>query len=367
MGEINRSQISLSRFLKNFPFLCIWYNLYDESILHISGHIMLIDTFGHTITYLRISVTDRCNLRCVYCMPEAGIEKRPHQAILRYEEIAELVRIFAGLGIKAVRITGGEPLVRPDLYKLVERITKIDGIDDISLTTNALLLEGQAEELAGAGLKRINISLDTIQEAKFAKITRHGSLESVWRGIEAAEKRHLAPIKLNVVAMRGINDDEFVDLARLTHQHPWSVRFIELMPIGNQMHWGEGFPAPKEAFMPVSEIKTLLEPMELTPVIQKNGNGPAREYRLKGALGTVGFISPISDHFCGSCNRMRLTADGNLRPCLFSDEEIPLLPAVRSGEPVLPLIEQAIALKPARHNLDQDETPARRKMKEIGG
>jgi len=146
-------------------------------------------------------------------MPEAGIEKRPHQAILRYEEIAELVRIFAGLGVKAVRITGGEPLVRPDLYKLVEMITKIDGIDDISLTTNALLLEGQAEELAGAGLKRINISLDTLQEAKFAKITRHGSLENVWRGIEAAEKNHLAPIKLNVVAMRGINDDEFVDLA----------------------------------------------------------------------------------------------------------------------------------------------------------
>lgn len=328
---------------------------------------MLIDTFGHSISYLRISVTDRCNLRCVYCMPEAGIEKLAHKDILRYEEIADLVRIFAGQGIRAVRLTGGEPLARPDLYKLVNMISGINGIDDISLTTNAVLLEEQAEKLASAGLKRINVSLDTIREEKFNKITRFGSLDKVWRGIEAAEKNHLAPVKINVVAMRGINDDEFVDLASLTYTHPWSIRFIELMPIGNQVDWGEGFPQAKDAFIPISEIKASLETMGLKAVEHKNGQGPAREYRLDGAVGTVGFISPVSDHFCGSCNRLRLTSDGNLRPCLFSDVEIPLLPAMRRCEPILPLIEQAVALKPAGHDLENGETPAKRKMKEIGG
>ncbi|MEM5774028.1 MAG: GTP 3',8-cyclase MoaA, partial [Anaerolineaceae bacterium] len=286
---------------------------------------MLTDTFGHTISYLRVSVTDRCNLRCVYCMPEVGVEKHAHSGILRYEEITELVRVFAGLGVKAVRITGGEPLVRPELYKLVEMINGVDGIEDISITTNAVLLAAQAEKLAAAGLRRINVSLDTLQGDKFHKITRFGSIDDVWRGIEAAEKLGLTPVKLNVVAVRGMNDDEFVALARLTLTHPWSVRFIELMPIGNQVHWGEGFPEPQQAFISAAEIRSQLEPYGLQPVEQKTGFGPAREFRLDGAQGTVGFITALSDHFCASCNRLRLTADGNLRPCLFSDVEIPLL------------------------------------------
>jgi cyclic pyranopterin phosphate synthase len=328
---------------------------------------MLADSFGRGLSYLRISVTDRCNLRCVYCMPEAGVEKRSHQAIMRYEEIAELVRVFAGLGVRTVRITGGEPLVRPDLHKLVEMIAKIDGITDLGLTTNAILLANQAEKLSGAGLKRINVSLDTLQDEKFRKICRFGSLADVWRGIEAAEKHGLNPVKLNVVAMRGVNDDEFIDLARLTYTHPWAVRFIELMPIGNQMHWGAGFPEPQDAYIPAAEIRTQLEPLGLTPLAHKNGSGPARYYQLKGATGKVGFITAVSEHFCASCNRLRLTADGHLRPCLLNDVEIPLLEAMRRGEPLLPLIRQAVWLKPDRHHIDEDLTPEERKMKEIGG
>ena len=328
---------------------------------------MLTDTFGHTISYLRVSVTDRCNFRCVYCMPELGVEKHPHSSILRYEEITELVRAFAGLGVKAVRITGGEPLVRPELHKLVAMIAGVEGIEDISMTTNAVLLASQAKKLADAGLQRINVSLDTLRDDRFRKITRFGSIDDVWRGLEAAEKVGFSPIKINVVAVRGLNDDEFLDMARLTLQHPWSVRFIELMPIGNQVHWGEGFPEPEDAFISAAEIRSQLEPYGLEPVQQKIGYGPAREFRLTGAQGTVGFITALSDHFCASCNRLRLTADGNLRPCLFSDVEVPLLEEVRKGEPILPLIQRAVALKPDSHHIEDDDTPEKRKMKDIGG
>ncbi len=328
---------------------------------------MITDTHGRKITYLRISVTDRCNLRCVYCMPDAGIIKQPHHAIMRYEEIIEVVRVFTGLGVNAIRITGGEPLVRPDLHRLIEMISAMPEITDISITTNGMLLEKQAASLASAGLKRVNISLDTIQPDKFKRITRFGSLEKIWRGIEAAEKHNLSPIKINVVAMRGVNEDEFTDLALLTMQHPWSVRFIELMPVGNQISWGDGFPTPGDAFISVSEIQEMLSPLGLSPVNSVVGSGPAKEYRLAGAKGKVGFISPLSEHFCGSCNRMRLTADGHLRPCLLSDLEIPLLPALREGKSLLPLIKHGIKIKPAGHHLDEDETPEKRKMKDIGG
>lgn len=328
---------------------------------------MLIDTFGHRISYLRVSITDRCNMRCVYCMPEEGVQKQPHKAIMRYEEIVETVRVFASLGVRAIRITGGEPLVRPDVHKLVAMIAAIPGIEDISMTTNALLLTRQAARLAEAGLNRVNISLDSLQDEKFRRITRSGTLEQVWRGIEAAEKYGLSPIKLNVVALRGVNDDEFIDLAALTFEHPWSVRFIELMPIGNQLQWGPGFPSPQEMFISTEEIKALLSDYELSPVAEKTGRGPAKEFRLKSAPGTIGFISALSDHFCGDCNRMRLTADGNLRPCLLSDREIPLLEDLRAGKSILPLLEKALAIKPDSHHLDRDELPDKRKMKEIGG
>lgn len=328
---------------------------------------MLQDQHGHKVTYLRISITDRCNLRCVYCMPPDGVPKRPHRAIMRYEEIAEVVRVIARFGVNAVRLTGGEPLVRPDLPTLVRMISEIPGIEDISMTTNAIRLEKLAAPLADAGLQRVNISLDTLQTEKYAKITRGGSLEKVWRGIEAAEKHGLTPIKINNVAIRGLNDDEIINLAKLSIENPWSVRFIELMPINNQIPWGEDLPSPKDAFISVQELIEILEPLGLEPVEKSSGSGPAREYRLNGALGTIGFISPISEHFCGSCNRLRLTADGNLRPCLLSDLEIPVLGALRAGDPIEPILQKVMAVKPSGHELAENNLPEERNMKEIGG
>ena len=205
---------------------------------------MLIDSWGRQITYLRISVTDRCNLRCVYCMPPEGIQLQAHEDILRYEEIAEVVRAAAQEGVREVRLTGGEPLTRPNLPALVGMLSSIPGIQDISLTTNAILLERFAAPLAEAGLKRVNISLDTLRPERFAKITRGGSFEQAWRGILAAEQAGLTPLKINAVAMRGINEDEFLDLARLSVDHPWQVRFIEIMPVKNETAWGDGFPNP---------------------------------------------------------------------------------------------------------------------------
>ncbi|MCX7976418.1 MAG: GTP 3',8-cyclase MoaA [Bellilinea sp.] len=329
---------------------------------------MLIDSFGRQITYLRISVTDRCNFRCVYCMPPQGVPYVPHERIMRYEEIAAFVQLAARQGIRKVRLTGGEPLVRADLSRLVEMIANIEGIEDISLTTNGILLEKYAGALAAAGLKRVNISLDTLNAEKFTRITRGGDLEKVLRGIVAAEEVGLMPIKINTVIMRGINDDELVDLAKLTLNHAWNLRFIELMPIENQQPWGEGFPPPEDIFIPVSEVMALLKPLGLHPVNLPGDSGPALPYRLEGGIGTVGFISPLTEqHFCQRCNRIRLTADGNLRPCLMSDLEIPVLPALRSGQPVLPLLVDAVNKKPAAHRLANHITPNGRCMIQIGG
>ncbi len=328
---------------------------------------MLIDSWGRQITYLRISVTDRCNLRCVYCMPPEGIQLRPHDEILRFEEIAEVVRAAAENGVREVRLTGGEPLARPNLPALVGMLSVIPGIEDISLTTNALLLERHAAALAEAGLKRVNISLDTLQPERFARITRGGSFEQAWRGILAAERAGLAPLKINAVAMRGVNDDEFLDLARLAVEHPWQVRFIEIMPVKNEAAWGEGFPNSFDAFIPINEVKARLAGLNLEPLNDKSGSGPAREYRIPGGPGRVGFISPVSEHFCGECNRLRLTADGSLRPCLLSDLEIPLREALRRGEPVLPYLQQAVGLKPQQHELVLNHRPVTRCMIQIGG
>lgn len=329
---------------------------------------LLFDSFGRQITYLRISVTDRCNFRCVYCMPPTGVPYLPHERIMRYEEIAAFVEVAARQGIRKVRITGGEPLVRADLSRLVEMIANIEGIEDISLTTNGILLEKYARPLAAAGLKRVNISLDTLNAEKFARITRGGELEKVLRGIAAAEEVGLMPIKINTVIMRGINDDELIELAKLTLSHAWNLRFIELMPIENQQPWGEGFPPPEDIFMPVSEVMGLLKPLGLHPVNLPGDSGPALPYRLEGGIGTVGFISPLTEqHFCQRCNRIRLTADGNLRPCLMSDLEIPVLPALRSGQPVLPLLLEAVNRKPAAHRLTNHITPNGRCMIQIGG
>jgi len=300
-------------------------------------------------------------------MPSEGVTSRPHDQIIRYEEIAQVAEIAARQGISSIRLTGGEPLIRRDLPRLVKMLSDISGIEDISLTTNGILLEEMAADLKAAGLKRINVSLDTLRPERFARITRGGKLESVFRGLEAAEAQGLTPVKINVVAMRGVNDDELQDLARLSLAREWHVRFIELMPVNNQAAWETGFPAPAEAFLPIAEIKERLAPLALEPVEEKSGAGPARVFRLAGGKGQIGFISPVSEHFCDQCNRLRVTADGSFRSCLLQDIEVPFLSALRSGEPLLPLMQKAVELKPAGHELAGERLPSSRCMRQIGG
>jgi len=329
--------------------------------------LQLVDTFGRRITYLRISITDRCNFRCAYCMPPGGVALKAHNEIMRFEEIVEVVREAVRLGVKSVRITGGEPLVRPDVTSLVKMLSEIEGLEDLSLTTNGYLLEKLAPQLAEAGLKRVNVSLDTLDPVKFRKITRVGDLDLVLRGIDAAESAGLKPIKINAVVIRGFNDDELIDLANLTLSKPWHVRFIELMPVNNQESWGPDFVDPHEAFVSVQEMHEILTPLNLLPEKPDVGRGPARTYRIPGAKGLVGFISPLGEHFCATCNRLRLTADGRLRPCLLSDDEIPVLEAMRSGQPVFTYLQQATESKPHGHELEENILPEKRTMKEIGG
>jgi GTP 3',8-cyclase len=325
------------------------------------------DRFGRSISYLRISVTDRCNYRCIYCMPEEGIRQSPNAAILTYEEITTFVKVAAENGINRIRLTGGEPLVRVGLPDLVRSLVNIPRIDQVSLTTNGSLLSEFAQTLANAGLKRVNISLDTLDPEKFRKITRRGSLDQVWAGILAAEAAGLTPIKINSVIARGVNDDEVLALARLTISHPWQVRFIELMPLEDDAAWEPHFSYQDNRFVPVQEIQTALDPLQLTPVSESNGDGPARVFRAKGACGTIGFISPLSDHFCNTCNRMRLTADGRLRPCLLHDFEISIREPLRRGEEILPYLRRAIDAKPQGHELCANFAPLKRKMAQIGG
>jgi GTP 3',8-cyclase len=333
---------------------------------------MLLDHWGRKVTYLRVSVTDRCNLRCVYCMPSEGVALQSRESVLTFEEIAAVVRLAAEHGVHKIRLTGGEPLVRSGLPALIRMIAEVPGIDDISLTTNGLLLERMAESLRDAGLRRINVSLDTLNPEKFARITRGGSFATVWRGLEAAEKLGLTPIKINAVAMRGVNDDELVDLARLSIDRGWHVRFIELMPVSNQQLWGPGFPEPASIYLSIPEIKKALEPLSLAPVPGHLHDGPAREFQAAGAQaaggqGRIGFISPLSEHFCEECNRLRMTADGVFRPCLLQDVEVPFLSALRAGEDVLPLMMKAIDSKPSGHELALQNLPQNRCMNQIGG
>lgn len=311
----------------------------------------LNDAYGRRIDYLRISVTDRCNLRCVYCMPAQGVAWKARAEILSVEEIIGVAEAAARLGIRAIRLTGGEPLVRPDLPRLVQELARIPGIEEISLTTNGLLLERLAEPLARAGLRRVNVSLDTLSPAKFRRLTRFGDIERVWRGIAAAERAGLIPLKLNTVVLRGVNDDELEDLARLTLDRSWHVRFIELMPVNNGQDWEDGFPTTEERYISVQDMLARLAPLGLKPTEKPVGNGPARTFRIPGAQGTVGFISPLGDHFCAACNRLRLTADGRLRPCLLCDVEVSVLGALRANRDVSALIGQAVMLKPQNHGL----------------
>jgi cyclic pyranopterin phosphate synthase len=321
-----------------------------------------VDTFGRSINYLRISVTDRCNLRCIYCMPPEGVPQISHSEVLSYEEIRTVVRAAAELGICKIRLTGGEPLVRAELSNLIRMLSQIEGIEELSLTTNGTFLKKYALEFKQAGLSRVNISLDTLKTNKFRHITRLGKLETVLEGIEAAKEAGFNPVKINNVVMRGINDDELLDFARMTYKDGWHVRFIELMP----------FKGVAE-FVPSIELRqhiSLLGKLEsCAPVI---GNGPATYYRLAGAKGTIGFISPLTEPvFCSRCNRMRLTPDGKLRPCLLGEDEIDLKSPLRNNAPMEELkhlILKAVASKPEHHPLIGDNFRlVNRKMSQIGG
>jgi len=324
----------------------------------------LSDSFQRPINYLRISVTDRCNLRCIYCMPAEGVDLRPHGDILSYEEIYTIARAAAELGINKLRITGGEPLVRLGLPRLIEMLAGIEAIDDIALTTNGVLLADCAAELKAAGLKRVNISLDTLKPDRFRLITRGQSeLKQVLEGIEAAREVGLEPVKLNMVVMSGINDDEILDFAAKTIDEDWHVRFIELMPVNG------GDNAPR--FVAATEMRKRLKSLgELEPCLPSVGNGPAKYFRLPDAKGTIGFITPVSEHFCFQCNRMRLTADGKLRPCLLSEYEIDLKQPLRDGVSKVglkKLFKKAVAEKPLQHGLAEGQVPNGRPFSHVGG
>ncbi len=325
----------------------------------------LSDSFQRPINYLRISVTDRCNLRCIYCMPPEGVSLIHHEDVLSYEEIYTIVQAAAELGINKVRITGGEPLVRLGLPKLIQMLAHIDTIDDISLTTNGTLLSGYAAELKQAGLQRVNVSLDTLKPDKFKYITRSdGNLSDVLDGIEAARSVGLNPVKINMVVMAGINDDELLDFATKTIKDEWHVRFIELMPFASK-------DATASQFVSVSDMRKHFEPLgKLEPCLPSVGNGPAKYFRFPHAKGTIGFITPVSEHFCSRCNRIRLTSDGKLRPCLLAEDEIDLRQPLRSGissAGLKQLIQEAVASKPLRHHLAEGYIPNDRSFSQVGG
>ncbi|MGB9629003.1 MAG: GTP 3',8-cyclase MoaA [Thermodesulfobacteriota bacterium] len=327
---------------------------------------MLLDPYKRKINYLRISVTDRCNLRCTYCMPEAGVPLTPHEEILTYEELLRITRVFAEEGISKVRLTGGEPLIRKGIVHFISSLARIKGIKDLSLTTNGILLKEFAKELREAGLRRVNISLDSLIRERFFKITRRDHFDLVWAGIEEALRVGLSPVKLNMVAIRGLNDDEIESFAQLTLQLPISIRFIEYMPLGNGKEWNKSY------LLSIDQIKSRLERMgELVPIPSDPWDGPAKRYQLKGAIGEIGFIGAISDHFCENCNRLRLTPDGKIRTCLFSDHEIDIKGILRNGgtdQELKSRLLTALQLKPEGHPINQPQfKKCQRNMSAIGG
>lgn len=324
----------------------------------------LASSFGRTIGYLRISVTTRCNLKCVYCRPsDLNYEERREQ-FLGFDEMLRVVRVLAGAGLYKVRITGGEPLVRKGVVQFIGEVAKVPGIRDVALSTNGLLLDKHAHELARNGLKRVNVSLDTLDPEIFRLMTGGGRLEDVLRGLEAAEDAGLWPIKLNAVVTRGFNDDQVEELAALTFEKPWSVRFIEYMPIGGDRELYE------KRFVPADEVKARLVrrfgPLE---ELEWSGVSAAREFKLRGARGTIGFITPMTEHFCAGCNRLRLTADGKVRPCLLTEIETDILGPLRSGisdEELLRLLGVASQFKPEHHEA-LGAWRGQRNMVQIGG
>ena len=331
------------------------------------------DAHGRVIDYLRISLTDRCNFRCIYCMPEDGVCQLAHDDILRIEDIERLVRVAASIGIKSIRLTGGEPLVRKGVVDLVSAITATPGIENVSMTTNGVLLPAMADDLKRAGLSRVNVSLDTLDEPQFREITRVGKLEDTLAGIEAALAAGFDPVKVNAVTVRSLGQD-FLAFAKLSIDRPLHVRFIEYMPVGNASGvdgcgWGKADVIPsEELFELINEQAQAqgLEPLRPAGGSRPIGWGPARYFEFPGAQGTVGFISPLSRHFCSECNRLRVTAEGRIRPCLFSDTEYDVRAALRAGddEGARAVLYEALGAKPDEHH---DKVGTERNMSQIGG
>ena len=314
----------------------------------------MIDQYGRTIDYLRLSVTDLCNYRCRYCMPAEGVEKGPHGSILTVEELVEIGEAAVKLGVRKIRLTGGEPLVRRGILDICRGLRAIPELKEMCLTTNGSLLPELAQPLREAGVDRLNISLDTLKPERFQEITRRGTLDEVMKGIRAAEDAGFQNLKLDTVLMGGVNDDEIGDFLALTMEHPWEVRFIELMPMGPCAAW------PKERFLPVTEV------LRRFPQLEKiRPNGVARRYRLPGAVGTAGLIAPVSYEFCGDCRRIRVTADGRLKGCLHSREEIPLRGL--HGDALTEAIRRGILQKPKGHHLTEHASDTPHTMNQIGG
>jgi len=326
---------------------------------------MALDRFGRKIHYLRISLTDHCNLRCVYCMPE-DMTFRPNAELMQDDELITLVRLFTSLGFDKIRLTGGEPTVRAHVVDLVREIAATPGVRSLSMTTNGVLLGKLAGPLKEAGLQRVNVSIDTLDPAKFKRLTRWGSLAQVWAGIEAAERVGLAPVKLNAVVVRGYNENDVVDLAALTLDHPWQMRFIEMMPFAGATEFQQTQVVKAQEMM--ARISAALGPLE--PANNGALDGEARIYKLPGAAGEVGFISSVSLPFCASCTRARLTADGKLRLCLLREKEVDLLTPMRAGatlEDLRQIILDGVWRKPWGHGLAEGSVPLNRTMSEIGG
>lgn len=323
----------------------------------------LVDSFGRKINYLRLSLTDRCNFRCIYCMPKDGVCKVSHHDILSYEELLLLARTVVPLGIEKIRVTGGEPLVRTGIVQFLRDLSQIAGLRQLVLTTNGSLLEDMAADLHDAGVQRLNISLDSLSPENFSAITRGGDLAKVMAGIERAEKIGF-PIKINVVAMRGINDHEFLDFAALTLKKPYSVRFIEYMPTQEDEMW------QSRVFSGEDILELIAEKYSLQPVVRGEMSGPSRDYKIEGALGTIGVITAVSGHFCQDCNRIRVTSQGMVKNCLFADTEVDLKPYLRSGDVELlqKILRKIVTDKPGKYLIaDEKSSHQPFSMSKVGG
>lgn len=325
----------------------------------------LRDSYGRRINYLRISLIDHCNLRCVYCMPMQGLEFLPKENLMTPEEIETIARAAVSVGFDKIRLTGGEPTLRPDLVDIVERLASIDGVRTLAMTTNGILLPKMATELKEAGLTRVNIHLDTVNPEKLGELMRFGDLDKVWAGIEAAEDAGLTPIKINSVVLEGYNDEDVADMAALTLDNPWHVRFIESMPLGPQAN------VAIKKYVSNKVTKGRIEERfgPLQPLLDGDLLGEARMYRVAGAEGMVGFINPVSEPYCDDCNRMRLTADGRIRMCLLTDDELDFRTTLREEgyDALRRLFVRAVKAKPVGHELRSGNYPEQRSMSQIGG